>query len=111
MPYPSSTPTLLKDPSATLDYGIDLASSSSWPPGGPWLAAGETVTELTVTADPGLTVNSQSINTNSNGVAGALLVGWISGGVAGNSYYLHFTFTTSAGRTDTRSILIQCTTR
>jgi hypothetical protein len=102
--------TAQKDPSATLDYGFDLGA----PPTAlsrPWLAAGEFVIDLTVTADVGLTVSGSSINTNASGVAGALLLAWISGGVAGNSYAAHFTFTTNQGRTDTRSIqfrIVQC---
>lgn len=111
MPYASGTPILQKDPTADLDYGIDLANPSIWPPAPPWLATGETVTELTVTADAGLAVNSQSINANASGVAGALLIAWVSGGVSGTSYYLHFLFTTNLGRTDTRSIQIQCIQR
>jgi hypothetical protein len=99
-----------KDPSATLDYGFDLAAVT---PNfsKPWLAPDETVIDLTVTADAGLTVAGSSINANSSGVPGALLLAWISGGVAGNSYAAHFKFTTNQGRTDTRSIqlrVVQC---
>jgi hypothetical protein len=102
--------TAQKDPSATLEYGFDLSA----PPtvvSRPWLAPGESVIDLTVTADAGLTVSGSSINTNASGVAGALLLAWISGGVAGNAYAVHFSFTTNQGRTDCRSLQIQVQSR
>jgi hypothetical protein len=102
--------TAQKDPSATLDYGFDLAAVT---PNfsKPWLAPDETVIDLTVTADAGLTVAGSSINTNSSSVPGALLLAWISGGVAGNTYAVHFNFTTNQGRTDCRSMQIQVQSR
>lgn len=103
-------PTAFKDPGADLDFGFDLASPATQL-SQPWLAAGEVVTNLQVTADAGITIASPSINTNASGVPAALLLAWISGGVSGNTYLVHFTFTTNQGRTDTRSISVQCAPR
>jgi hypothetical protein len=102
--------TAQKDPSATLDFGFDLSALTT-ALSHPWLAPGEAVIDLTVTADAGLTVTGSSINTNASGVPGALLLAWISGGVAGNTYAVHFEFTTNQGRTDCRSLSIQCISR
>lgn len=98
-----------KDPSAVLDYGIDLAPSVNATRS--WLAKDEIVTDLVVTADSGITVDSQSIDTNSTGVAGSLLVAWLSGGALGAFYKVRFEFTTSEGRTDTRTLVVRMTAR
>ncbi|MDB5985152.1 MAG: hypothetical protein JWR16_205 [Nevskia sp.] len=110
MAYPVTIPGINKDPSADLDYGFDLSPSPQQLMV-PWLAAGELVTSLTVTADTGLTVLSSSINTNSSNVPASLLVAWISGGVIGSTYNVKFMFATNQGRTDTRSMQITCVQR
>jgi hypothetical protein len=104
--------TVQKDPRATLDYGLDLSSPPTALSHG-WLAPGEAVIDLTVTADTGLTVTGSSINTNVSGVPGALLLAWISGGAAGNTYNVSFKFTTNSTppRTDCRSLSVQCVPR
>jgi hypothetical protein len=108
----ASAAVLTKDPNAVLDFGLDLSPPSTQL-SSPWLAFGEQVVSLTVTADSGLTVNSSSIATNSAGVAGALLVAWLAGGIAGNVYNVRFQFTTNSTppRIDCRSLQIQCATR
>jgi hypothetical protein len=108
----SSAAVLKKDPNAVLDFGFDLSPVATQL-SAPWLAYGEQVTSLTVTADPGLTVNSSSINTNASGVVGALLIAWLSGGVDGTTYNVKFQFTTNSTppRTDSRSLQIQCVSR
>jgi hypothetical protein len=103
-------PTVVKDPSAAIDIGLDLSGPVTQLYQ-PWLAPGEVVTDLHVTADAGLTVTSQSINTNGSGVPAALLIAWVSGGIAGNTYVARFVFTTNQGRTDSRSIAVQVQTR
>lgn len=112
MAFPSTSPTMQKDPSAVLDFGFDLSAPATQQYQ-PWLAPGEQVASLTVTADSGMTVNSSAIATNASGIAGALLVAWLSGGTAGNTYNVRYQFTTNSTppRTDSRSIQIQCVTR
>nr|WP_132454164.1 hypothetical protein [Paraburkholderia sp. BL8N3] len=95
-----------KDPSAVLDYALDLAPSPSINTK-PWLADGETVTLLTVTADAGLTVNSSSIMANSRGITDSLLVAWLAGGTPGATYKVRFAFTTNQGRTDCRAMPVK----
>ena len=85
----------LKDPSAVLDYVFDWTE---------WLATGETITDHTITADTGITVDS---STESDGKVTV----WLSGGTAGQNYKVACKITTSAGRTDERTIWIKVVER
>ncbi len=85
----------LKDPSAELDYVFDWTE---------WLATVETITDHTITADTGITVDSSTED------AGKVTV-WLSGGTAGINYKVACLITTSAGRTDERTIWIKVTDR
>jgi len=85
----------LKDPSAVLDYAFDWTG---------WLAAGETITDHTITADTGITVDS---STESDGKVTV----WLSGGTAGINYKVACKITTSAGRTDERTLWIRVVDR
>ena len=85
----------LKDPSAVLDYVFDWTE---------WLATGETITDHTITADTGITVDS---STESDGK----VIVWLSGGTAGINYKVACLITTSAGRTDERTIWIKVVNR
>jgi len=85
----------LKDPSAVLDYVFDWTG---------WLATGETITDYTITADTGITVDSPTED------AGKVTV-WLSGGTAGINYKVACLITTSAGRTDERTIWIKVVER
>ena len=85
----------LKDPSAVLDYVFDWTE---------WLATGETITDHTITADTGITVDS------STELDGKVTV-WLSGGTAGQNYKVACLITTSAGRTDERTIWIKVVER
>jgi hypothetical protein len=85
----------LKDPSAVLDYVFDWTE---------WLATGETITDHTITPDTGITVDS---STESDGKVTV----WLSGGTAGENYKVACLITTSAGRTDERTIWIKVTNR
>lgn len=105
MAYPPIIPVIIKDPSADLDYGLDL-SPSPVSLKTPYLSPGDYVTALTVTADAGLTVGSSSITANASGVPASQIVAWLSGGVIGTTYNVRFLFTTFQGRTDTRSIQV-----
>ena len=85
----------LKDPSAVLDYAFDWTG---------WLAAGETITDHTITADTGITVDS---STESDGKVTV----WLSGGTAGINYKVACLVETSAGRTDERTLWIRVSNR
>ena len=85
----------LKDPSAVLDYVFDWTG---------WLATGETIANYTITADTGITVDSPTED------AGKVTV-WLSGGTAGINYKVACLITTSAGRTDERTIWIKVVER
>lgn len=85
----------LKDPSAVLDYVFDWTD---------WLAAGETITDHTITADTGITVDSSAESD------GKVTV-WLSGGTAGINYKVACLVETSAGRTDERTLWIRVVDR
>jgi len=85
----------LKDPSAVLDYAFDWTG---------WLAAGETITDHTITAEKGITVDS---STESDGKVTV----WLSGGTAGINYKVACLVETSAGRTDERTLWIRVVDR
>jgi len=85
----------LKDPSAVLDWAFDWTD---------WLATGETITDHTITADTGITVDS------STELDGKVTV-WLSGGTAGINYKVACKITSTAGRTDERTIWIKVTDR
>jgi len=93
----------LKDPSAVLDYVFDWTE---------WLATGETIAVdsetgeklITITADTGITVDSW---TEDDGKVTVCL----SGGTAGINYKVACKITTSAGRTDERTIWIKVVER
>ncbi len=105
MALPPVTPTLIKDPSAVLDFGLDLSPAPTQL-AKPWLESGELVTSVAVTADEGITASAGSVNVNTRGIPAALLVTWLTGGTAGETYNIHFLFSTDQGRTDTRSIKV-----
>ena len=88
-----------KDPDAVLDYVFDWRDASI-----PWLAAGETIVGHTITADTGITVDS---STESDGKVTV----WLSGGTAGKNYKVACKITTSAGRTDERTLWIRVVDR
>ena len=86
----------LKDPSAVLDYVFDWKEE--------WLATGETIDNYTITADTGITVDSSTEDD------GKVTV-WLSGGTAGINYKVACLITTTAGRTDERTIWIKVVER
>jgi len=86
----------IKDPSAVLDWMFDWSEE--------WLATGETITDHTITADTGITVDSSTED------AGKVTV-WLSGGTAGENYKVACLIETSAGRKDERTIWIKVTNR
>lgn len=86
----SDVNSFTKDPDATLDYGCDWSE---------WLDAGETITASSWVIALGLTLESADHTST-------LAVAWLSGGAAGSVYRATNRVTTSAGRTDERTLLI-----
>lgn len=82
--------TFTKDPDAVLDYIFDWAG---------WLAEGETIVTHDITATTGLTIDSFSATDKSVTV-------WLSGGVQATRYTVGCRLSTSAGRTDERTFLV-----
>jgi hypothetical protein len=81
-----------KDPESTLDYPIDWSQ---------WLVGADTITGAPVwTVPSGLTLVTQA---NTATIATA----WISGGTAGATYLVECKITTTGGRIDERSILVE----
>lgn len=84
----------LKDPDAVLDYEFDWSE---------WLASGETISSTTVTVT-GVTLDSSPNDSTS-------VVAWVSGGTDGAVATVACRITTSAGRTDERTITLRITER
>lgn len=84
----------IQDADATLDYVWQWSS---------WLAADETISEATVTADAGLTVAPTGLPTV---IADKAVTAWLTGGTPGTKYGVACRITTSAGRTDERTIRV-----
>ena len=79
-----------KDPDSVLDYAFDWNT---------WLGASETISSHVVTADSGLTKDSDS-------ESGGIVTAWLSGGTAGTSYNVACKIVTSDSRTEERSITV-----
>ena len=90
-----ATNVFTKDPNAVLDYAFDWSD---------WLATGETISSHVITAQTGITKDSDS---ESDGVVTV----WLSGGTAGINYKVACLITTTAGRTDERTMWIKVTDR
>lgn len=92
----------VKDPDSVLDYKFDFAASTNGTGAGDWLASGETIQSITITADTGITVDSSSItDTNTSATV------WLSGGTAENKYGVSCKAVTSASRTVERTMEIK----
>jgi hypothetical protein len=83
------------DVNAVLDFAWDWSN---------WLADLETIVTSTVTASPGISVDSSS-NTNTK------VTVWLSGGTSGRIYTVTNLISTNQGRTDERTITIRVVTR
>lgn len=80
---------MIKDPNATLDYRVDWSQ---------WLSDGETITSSTWLITPdGLT----EVTTDHDATSATV---WLSGGTAHERYWVTNRITTSAGRTDQRTL-------
>lgn len=85
----------MKDDNAVLDYQFDWSG---------WLGVGETITTSQMFVDSGLTLDSQSNTTD-------VVTIWLSGGTAGKSYKVRNRVTTSAARTEERTITVRVAER
>ena len=100
----ATSSTFEKDPDAVLDFKFDWAPLTNSVTGATsdWLASGETISTITITADTGITVDSSSItDTNTSATC------WLSGGTDMTTYSVSCKITTSASRTDERTMRIQ----
>ena len=100
----------VKDPEAVLDYSFDWSNwldSTSTPK--------ETISTQTVTVPTGLTLDTSSITDGTNdagtSMTDSVVQAWISGGTAGINYKVACLVTTSAGRTDERTMWIKVVER
>jgi hypothetical protein len=89
--------TFTKDPAAHLDYALDWNT---------WLEDGEAITASTWETPDGIT-EATPAPTHGDGRT----VIWLSGGTPGQLYRVTNRVTTTAGRTDERSLSIRCTHR
>jgi hypothetical protein len=89
--------TYTKDPSATLDYGLDWGAKG-------WLLAGDTITASTFTVDAGLTKGTTTNDTTTTTV-------WLSGGTDQTDYLVVNHITTAAGRQDERTFKVKVRNR
>lgn len=98
--------TFTKDPQAVLDYKFDFAALTNGTGESNWLADGETIIEATVTAEAGITVDSDSITDTNTSVTVI-----VSGGELDRSYAITCHIVTSSGNEDDRTIRIRCRNR
>ena len=94
--------TFIKDPDAVLDYKFDWAAATNGTGESDYLQSGETISDHTITATTGITVDSSSITDSNTSVTV-----WLSGGTAGIDYSIVCHITTSAEREDDRTIFIR----
>ncbi len=95
-----------KDPNEVLDYKFDLANTTNGGSVDDYLASGETIASFTTVIEAGITEDSSSITDTNKSVTI-----WLSGGTALNDYTIEVRIVTSASRTVSRSIIINCRDR
>lgn len=88
------TPTIDKDPDATLDYSFDWTA---------WLGADQ-ISTFVITVPSSLTLASSSRN-------GAVVTAFISGGKRGDKYAVACKITTIGARTDERTMYLRMVQR
>ncbi|MBS3958306.1 MAG: hypothetical protein KGZ52_02745 [Xanthomonadaceae bacterium] len=91
----NGAPQALKTPGSVVDFGVDWRQ---------WLALGETITSSTWACEPALSLTNP-------GEAEGVAVVWVGGGVEGTTYRLRNSIVTTAGRIDSREIVLTCTAR
>lgn len=92
-----------KSPHDVLDYLFDFAPLTNGRDGvvSDALASGEALLTRTITAESGITVDSDEFANSSTAVRV-----WLSGGAAENNYTVRCDVTTDGGRTFSRSIIV-----
>lgn len=90
-----------KDPDAVLDYPVDWANGPDGSPG--WLEDGDTIAESEWFVPDGLTVGTGAQAPSHTDTTTTV---WLSGGTLGENYKIVNRVTTTAGRTDDRTITI-----
>ena len=83
-----------KDPDAVLDWQFDWSD---------WLADSETISTPTITITP-----TGELAAGTPGINSGVVRVWLTGGTAGETYLVACKIVTSAGRTDERTIKINC---
>lgn len=96
----------IKDPQAVLDYKFDWKALTNGSGKSDWLEDAETIASFEVTPDDGITVDSSSLTDSNTSVTV-----WLSGGTDEQAYEVTCAITTSAGRTDERTITVVCVQR
>lgn len=86
---------IVHTPSAILDYGFNWTA---------WMQPSETVVVSTWTIDPALTLSGQQNVANTTST-------FVNGGDVGKVYMLTNTITTNQGRTDSRTLVLNCQPR
>jgi hypothetical protein len=91
-----------KDANATLDFAFDwkLLTNGRTNAKSDWLASGETILSYEITAQDGITLDSDSATDDTVTV-------WLTGGTAGTWYTVACKITTNAGRIDERTMNIR----
>jgi hypothetical protein len=101
-----STTLKLKDPDAKIDFKFDLKGVTNGSAGAKedYLVTGETISTYVLTVDAGIV-----LETHSKSDADTSVTVWLSGGssTAGTKYNVHLRFTTSAGRIDDQTMIIE----
>jgi hypothetical protein len=102
----------VKDPDAVLDYKFDWQALTNGTGTSDWLASGETIAAAshTITVTP-VTASPLTVDSSSQTDANTSVTVWLSGGLAGTDYKVACEITTSASRTDERTMKIKCRER
>lgn len=97
--FDSPLPTICKHPTAHLDYSFDWGS---------WLAENETITaaDWAIASEGEAVLGDVPPVDAGHSHTGAFATIWVDGGTQGATYRLSCSITTSAGRIDTRSVLL-----
>jgi len=91
-----------KAPGSTLDYSLDWGS---------WLQAGEIIVGSTWAITPSQAPQTGDATIQQSAVVIAITTAWLQAGVVGVQYTVTNTVTTSLGRVDERSILVDVENR
>jgi len=81
--------TFFKDPADVLDYKFDFASTTNGGNKADWLASGEVISSYVITAESGITLDSDSATDTNTSVTV-----WLSGGTDGETYTVACKITT-----------------